>query len=234
MSKDEKEEFESCAESQWIIRVKELMVVHGMSSYQQLATYSGISSGSLNQAMRGYHMPRQTTIEKIARALDVTPQYLLYGDTMKSVVQVPMLRTGDDLFDWVLGSQKANYHMFDVHTRLELNSRSFAWTVNHHDMRPLFQPGDVIVMEPVDDLQHLPKEHIGDAFVLIGKTISAAKNVITGLDAAGIMFGRLLSTNNGLYVEAIDNRMEPVQLTDSDHVLGVAVQQVRQFRKSAD
>ena len=233
MGKDTKEVFDS-SENKWIDRVKELMPLNGMNSYQQLATYSGISSGSLNQAMRGYHMPRQTTIEKIAKALNVTPQYLLYGDTMKTVVQVPVLKASDDLFDWVLGSQKQHYHMFDVHTRMELNSRSFAWIVNHHDMRPLFQPGDVIVMEPVDDLHHLPEDHVGEAFVLVGKTISATENVITGLDAEGIMFGRLLSTNNGLYIEALDGRMEPVPLTDSHRVLGVAVQQVRQFRKEAN
>lgn len=209
----------------WVKRVKELMPKMGFQTYQDLAYKSGVSAGSLNQAMRGMHLPRQTTIEKIATALGTTPQFLLYGDTLKSVQQIPFLRTAHRIQLWLDDNQEEikPIHYIELPGELDLTNHAFAWTVKQHDMQPVFMPGDLLIVDPylTKDLDHLFATLCCYCLVL---ELSDQKKAIK------ILFGELQLTNQGLYLASLSGHYEPIAIEENYFIAGSVIQQTRNFK----
>ncbi len=67
--------------------LKKIMQVRGVSA-SELAIITGISNPSISQYLAGKNIPRKEKLEKLAEALDVVPELLLYGERKASVVQV--------------------------------------------------------------------------------------------------------------------------------------------------
>ncbi|WP_448216940.1 helix-turn-helix domain-containing protein [Endozoicomonas sp. 2B-B] len=214
----------------WIERVKALMPGKGIHTYQDLAYHSGVSSGSLNQAMRGLHMPRQKTIEKIATALDTTPQYLLYGDTMRVIHRIPFLDTAEKLCQWFSGKnlEMESLDWIDSPGHLTLSKNAFAIGYNHHDLEPMFLPGDIIIFERVNDGPNRWGAE-KDTFVLALRQYSFNHKKSTNW-----LFGRYVLTNNGRFLEPLDKQYNPVLLDDNCTPIGVAVYQMRMLKSVMD
>ena len=200
----------------WIDRVKELMAKHGLSHCTDLALKSGLSAGSLNQAMRGMHMPRQSTIDKIAEALDTTPQYLIYGDTMKAVHEVPILDTAEQIRQWVSGqdlnTRDVKFAEPQGSIRLKLNS--FALVYRHRDLEPECKHDDTLFFEPLDDDSDL--NH--DTMIMVIR------------DDTHLMIGKYVSSNHGDFLESVNSKYQPIHITGTDIIIAEAIQLIRNMR----
>ncbi len=203
----------------WIDRAKELMEENGLSTMVDLANKSGLSQGSLNQAMRGMHMPRQATIDKVAAALNTTPQYLLYGDTMVAMTKLPLLRDSYQVRQWVDGGDVDTQELQWVeHTNTpKLSLNAFALAYNHRDMMPAFEPDDLVFFEPCETIEAVMD--LQDAFLLAVR------------DDNEWLFGRYSRTNGGEYIETENPKYPITQLKDGDQIVGIAVQMIRRFTR---
>ncbi len=224
-------EDEKMQQTGWIERVKTLMPERGIHTYQDLAFHSGVSAGSLNQAMRGMHMPRQKTIEKIAHALDTTPQFLLYGDNMKVVQKIPFIQSPEQLGQWLSDAclNLESLHWIEMPGNLSLSRNAFAVECNHHDLEPMFLPGDVIVFERLHescDYRQLARDK--EIFVM---AVRGDSNSLKAYDSW--LLGRYVETNQGSFIAVPDQRYEPVRLDDRYKVIGLAVHQMRSLHKIA-
>lgn len=70
-------------------RIKEALELRGMLPIE-LARKSGINKGSISRYLKGEMIPKQSKIVDMARALNVSPAWLLGYDT-------PMEGTGDEI-----------------------------------------------------------------------------------------------------------------------------------------
>lgn len=215
---------EDIIKKEWVKRVKELMPKKGFKTYQDLAYASGVSAGSLNQAMRGLHLPRQTTIDKIATALGTTSQFLMYGDTMKVVSSLPLLYNAGQIWQWVYGDRGAfeSLNYLEMDSGLDVSPGAFCWMVDKHDMVPVFYPRDLLIVEPRD---------IDDPALLAHKNPRYFVGVeFSDGHPSDTIFGQACMTSSGLYLvsehEKIPGiKLEPVQYQIAGHV----VQMVRTF-----
>lgn len=229
---------EELIKKEWVKRVKELMPQCGFQTYQDLAYKSGVSAGSLNQAMRGMHLPRQTTIDKIATALGTTSQFLLYGDTMKVSHKVPVLRGVSQMYWWFSDTdEKLKINRFvEPSGNLDLSNKAFAWVVKQNNMQPLFNPGDIVIFESGIDLFCWPD--VGENYVLVAYIVTANKQYDEGnrnfeniykFDASGLLFGKTELTNSGVYVVSENSNYPPILLKPQHMIIGIAIQQIRNF-----
>lgn len=209
---------------QWVDRLKRLMEETGLSTTQDLANKSGVSAGSLSQALRGMHVPKQVTLEKIAVALDTTPQYLLFGETRNVENMIPVIRQREQLLRFlsndVVDTQSLDW--FDAGGLEGVNANWFALDFTHTDMRPAFVPGDLVLFNRVD---------AGD---FGWKTLALDRDVYVmairiSLDQQNVVFGRLARTGDGHFVESMDNHYPPVFIEDEYQIIGIAVHQIRRL-----
>ena len=206
----------------WVRRVKELMPKKGFNTYQSLAYEAGISAGSLNQAMRGLHLPRQTTIEKIASALGTTPQFLLYGDVMIQSRGVPLLSSNTEIYNWLFNDIPVqDTRMIEPSDDLMTSAKSFAWCVNHHDMAPEFNDRDLVIAEPEGKSRYALATQFGTRTDSGGNRFKQP--------AGELLFGRIDKTSHGYYL-ANNAGYQPVYLDESEFIfLGFIVQLIRNY-----
>ncbi len=211
--------------NEWVSRVKNLMKESGLSTSQDLAYKSGISAGSLNQSMRGMHMPRQSTIEKIALALDTTAQFLLYGETQAVENKLQVMRKPDQLLRWlsneVVDMERTEW--VDV-GNASVSPSGFAMAFNQTDMMPAFSPGDIIIFERVmsGDVEWRDLLLDRSLFVLALKK---------SLDLKSWLFGRLAKTCEGHYIESMNPQYPPVFIEDDYVLIGIAVHVIRDLKR---
>ena len=212
---------------EWVVRVKELMPQKGFKTYQDLAYASGVSAGSLNQAMRGMHLPRQTTIDWIATALGTTSQFLLYGDNMKVRLTVPFLRHPEAIFDWVYGEKDRlgmNPNFVEADDSLGLSENSFAWMVDQNDMEPMFCAGDLVIIDPLKIQDIKTFIYKSPVYIMILKLEKGSNKPV------GTLFGRVFLTISGYFVAPVNEKIPYVRVEDNWVMVGAAVQSIRTFR----
>ena len=216
----------------WVKRVKELMPQKEFRTYQDLAYKAGISAGSLNQAMRGMHLPRQTTIEKIADALGTTPQFLLYGDTMKASQSIPLLDSAARILSWLHDdSPKVGMTEFiEPSGQINLNNRAFAWKVSKNNMEPLFLPGDIVIFDSIPPIEKVPP--IVLATEANGDQADTQTSTDIWLPDDKLLFGMIDRTNSGDFLTSKKTEHPKVLISNKHQILGVAVQQIRCFRQT--
>ncbi|MCL6269398.1 helix-turn-helix domain-containing protein [Sansalvadorimonas sp. 2012CJ34-2] len=210
--------------SEWITRVKDLMLKKGIQTCQDLAYHSGVSAGSLNQALRGMHMPKQVTIEKIATALNTTPQYLLYGDNLRVIKKVPFLNSPSQVGGWVKDKKTIldSIEWIDFPSTSKMPTPSFATKLLNTDMEPLFQPGDILIFNSVDNSDFI-HERKGLAHYIL--TLEYGRD----FKPLKCLFGILSLTNSGMYLDTIDKRFTPMPIEGNCKIVGVLVYQMRDY-----
>ena len=210
--------------SQWIDRLKKLMEESGLNTTQDLAYKSGVSAGSLSQALRGMHVPKQATIEKIASALDTTPQYLLFGETKNVESMVPVIRKREQLLRFlsndVVDTQSLDW--FDAGGFEGASTNWFALDFSHTNMQPAFVPGDIILFDRIaqGDFQWQSLTMERDVYVLA---------IRRSLEQQNVVFGRLARTGEGHFIESLNSQYPPIFIEEEYQVIGIAVHQIRRL-----
>ena len=132
----------------WQDRVRALMGKSRYSSISELAGAAGVSQGSLNMAMNGKHTPKATTMDKVAKVLGTTSQFILYGEQKAPSQTVPLLNTGY-IGLWLLDQVKLE----DCNIIMapgELGNKGFAWVCDVADMSPVFPKGAIVFFEVIE------------------------------------------------------------------------------------
>ena len=140
----------------WRDRVKQLMKEQHIKTRNDLSIKAGISGGSLNMALNGTHELKLTTMDKLAEALNTTTRWLLYGDELVEARQVPYLETGRDVVNFIsTGGCPDPCHYVQIVHDLSITNRAFAWRNRNNDMEPMFEVGDLLIIDlcKEDDIQ---------------------------------------------------------------------------------
>ena len=216
----------------WVKRVKELMPKAGFKTYQDLAYKAGISAGSLNQAMRGMHLPRQTTIEKIANALGTTPQFLLYGDTMKASQRIPLLDSAAKVLSWLHDdSPKIGMAEFvEPSGKINLSNQAFAWKVSKNNMEPLFLFGDIVIFDSIPPAEKLPPIVLATEMTNDQEVDNLQVTTDNWLPDDRLLFGIIDRTNSGDFLISKKTEHPKVLISNTHQILGIAIQQIRNFQ----
>lgn len=146
--------------TKWHERAVRLMREKGWTQ-AQLAREAGVNAEALRKQLKGdVASPRGDTLTSIARALDVTPEWLMFGVNtaagtgnlggfvgLRSVplLEVDMLmaleRNDDPRARWPAGGKT-------ITVPDDVGERAFAWRVDDDSMGDRFRPGDVVVFDP--------------------------------------------------------------------------------------
>lgn len=206
----------------WVRRVRELMVRRGIKTDKELAYQAGISAGSLSQSMRHMHLPRVSTLDKIAAALGTSSKYLIYGDDQRMALSLPLFFSAAEIIQWLdTGSDRFEsliYH--DVDPGLPVSHDAFAWRVNQTDMAPAFCVDDIVIIEPrdIDDPGQLRRK--------IPPYLLVAQWADDGL--VSTLLGQSCVTGDGVFLISENEKIPPVKLDSRRHrLLGLVVQLCR-------
>lgn len=152
----------------WQDRLLELLDQSPYKTMTELCRVSGIATSTFSTALKGSHVPKTTTLDKVARVLNTTTQYILNGEENEPpalVHEVPVLDAGQ-INDWLSLRLKLSTISKRVRTPEPVSKLSFAWIVDTVDMSP-FDVGSRVILEPDFTMERrYPKERI---FVLASK-----------------------------------------------------------------
>lgn len=132
----------------WQDRFYQLLSESKYGTINELCKEAGIASSTFGNALKGSHVPKPVTMEKIARVLGTTWQYLLNGDEKQSVpnTRVPVLKP-DQVPSWIAGKLSIEDCEALIHSPFPIRNRFFAWCVDTDDMEPLFSVNSYIVFD---------------------------------------------------------------------------------------
>ena len=210
---------ENDVNTEWIARAKKLMVDYEVNTYLELANLTGISSATLNQLLRGKYAPRQKTLEKLAKALGVTVQYLMFGDGEEGTIlpRIPILSSPAEVLSWSEGDKIDDrevewLEVFDE----SVSNTGFAIRFNYDDMTPVFQRGDLLMFSLLgnQDLEELAIDHRDIHLLVIDPGVRW-------------MFGRFEKTNTGNYLGVYNTRYRNVELKTHHRIIGICAHQIR-------
>lgn len=116
-----------------------------------LARMSGISQSSISDWLRGKYLPKQDKVDILARALNVSPAYLMgWEKEHKKGVKIPVLghiQAGipveaiEDILDWE-----------EIDEQVAKSRDYFCLQVRGKSMQPKFSEGDVVVVRQQSDV----------------------------------------------------------------------------------
>ncbi len=211
----------------WQERVLALIERSRFSSIAEVAGAAGISQGSLNMAMNGKHTPRTTTMDKVAKVLGTTSQYILYGEQKAPSQTVPLLNASS-IGLWMM-KQLSLEDCSIITSPGDLSDSGFAWICEVVDMAPTFPPGSIVFFEPVmqTDLNPNDRSYIIAAMVHKGHGGSSVKKHLMEtqglinqaekiLNITNPIFREVVKSGNGLYLSPVDGDFEKIPLEPMD------------------
>lgn len=206
----------------WRDRLLSLMGKKGFSSRTDLCHKAGISSGSLNTALKGGHDLKLSTMNKLADVLGTTTRWLYYGDDYVEAKLVPLFYTSSAIHQFLTESQttESSPELIQIGGEVSVTDNTFAIKNDQVDMEPVFAPGDVLVIQPCSILY---RDWDKPLFV-IAKTL-AANNVLR------FFVRRLCYQADGLYLHGCSNSaIPPIPANDctekSAEVVGIVMQRI--------
>ena len=189
-------------------RIIELMEIRGLTQ-SELSQRTGITQSSLSDYIKGKYKPKQDKIDLIARALDVSPSYLMgWEETLKSwdekynveklVNEVNRIEKGVRIP--VLGTIAAdipieaieNYNTEEweeIPAEMASKAEYFALKIKGESMEPKFSDGDVVIVKKQNNID---SGEIG--VVIVNGCDATVKKVMK--QENGIM---LIATNQNVY-----------------------------------
>lgn len=158
----------------WQDRFYQLMAESKYGTINELCKEAGIASSTFGNALKGSHIPKPATMEKIAHVLGTTWQYLLNGDEKQAVpdTQVPVLKA-DQVQLWIDGKLSIESCEDIINAPFPVKSGSFAWRVDTDDMEPEFNLGSYVIMD--NEQNYTVKNRYQRLFVLIGMIIQPGR-----------------------------------------------------------
>lgn len=132
----------------WQDRFYQLLSGSKYGTINELCKEAGIASSTFGNALKGSHVPKPATMEKVAQVLGTTWWYLLNGDEKQSVpdTQVPVLKA-DQVQSWIDGKLSINDCEELIYSPFPIRNRFFAWRVDVDDMEPYFFMNSYIVFD---------------------------------------------------------------------------------------
>lgn len=151
----------------WQDRFYQLMSESKFATINDLCKAAGIASSTFGNALKGSHVPKPATMDKVAHALGTTWQYLLNGDEKQVTpdTRVPVLKQ-DQVQPWIDRKLSLDDCQDIVHAPLPVNSNYFAWKVDADDMEPEFVPNSYIIFDT--DVNYHIEHWYHRMFVLVG------------------------------------------------------------------
>lgn len=211
----------------WQDRVFALIDKSRYSSIAEVAGAAGISQGSLNMAMNGKHTPRTSTMDKVAKVLGTTSQYILYGDQKAPSQTVPLLGS-NRIGLWVM-KQISLEDCDIIASPGDMGDSGFAWVCDAVDMAPVFPLGSTIFFELVaqSDLNPADRNYIIAAMVHKNDGISRSREQIRNpagkinqeekvLNITNPIFREVVNSGNGFYLSPVDGSFEKIPLEPMD------------------
>ncbi|WP_252180195.1 helix-turn-helix transcriptional regulator [Endozoicomonas sp. 4G] len=227
----------------WRDRVIDLMQKKGIKTRVDLGNRAGISGGSLNMALNGTHELKLTTMEKLATALGTTTRWLLYGDEMVEARQVPYLETGKEVLQFMTAEicpEPCRYIQI-VHD-LNITNRAFAWRSRNNDMEPVFEVGDVLIIDlcKQDNIQINRPTYV---MVAEGRGRLDNQNVLRHEDNIVFYIRKLTDSAGRLHFEPVDKRYpviphKPLKGNENDEpfsfITGIVIQRITTYMYEHD
>lgn len=143
-------------------RIRELMTQCEWSE-GELARRSGVNQPTIHRILVGTSRdPRAANLDKIAKALSTTAEYLRNGKVIQqsNVVAGPEIKGRFPLISWVaagawseiteIAPEEATLYPCPV----SCSQRTFVLRVQGISMEPLFRDGDLIFIDPDADVRH--------------------------------------------------------------------------------
>ena len=143
-------------------RIKKLMTKCEWSE-GELARRSGVNQPTIHRIIAGTSRdPRAANLDKIAKALGTTAEYLRHGkaDQKANVVEGPSIKGRYPLISWVAAGAWCD--ITEIHPAdamlypcpVSCSDRTFVLRVQGVSMEPLFRDGDLIFIDPAADVRH--------------------------------------------------------------------------------
>lgn len=140
----------------WRERVLQRIDECGFKTRNDLCHKAGLSAGSLNMALAGSHDLKMATLEKLAVALDTTSKWILFGDEVVEAIRVPLLTSGTSIaqhLHWIESKDASDSTaLVEIGGGMRVSKQAFAWRHLSDDMAPVFQRGDILIVEPVKEI----------------------------------------------------------------------------------
>lgn len=210
----------------WRERIIDLMEQRGIENRNDLCFLAGISTGTLGLAMRSDHQLKTTTMDKIAKALDTTTAYLLYGNemgTQNPAMTVAMIRNLADLhtviYDKQSSFEKAK-ETVQVGGKLDVNSGMFGWVCDQNDMAPRYKCGDLLIIDTMKFQSLVDQYSDPDTLGLWG--------VRGGMGFSSLFIRYLDKTADGWYLRSSGD-YEPIKWSPEDEKItfvGLVIQTI--------
>ena len=151
----------------WQDRFYDLLGKSRFGTINELCKEAGIASSTFGNALKGSHVPKPVTMDKVANALGTTWQYLLNGDEQQAVpnTQVPVLKA-DQVPLWLNESLNIEDCNKTINAPFLVKRNCFAWRVSTDDMEPEFYRGSYVLLDKSEDyaIKHVYRR----LFVLVG------------------------------------------------------------------
>ena len=151
----------------WQDRFYDLLGKSKYGTINELCKEAGIASSTFGNALKGSHVPKPVTMEKVASVLGTTWQYLLNGNEQQAVpnTQVPVLKA-DQVLAWLNESLTIEDCNKTIYAPFSVKRNCFAWRVSTDDMEPEFYRGSYVLLDGSEDynIRHIRQR----LFVLVG------------------------------------------------------------------
>lgn len=146
----------------WQDRLLELLKHSDLKTMTELCRVAGIATSTFSTALKGSHTPKRATLDKVARVLGTTTEYLLEGEENEApalVNEVPLL-SAEQITGWLNLSLKLSSIGERVRPPEPVHKLCFSWRVDTVDMTP-FTLGSTVVIDPdFDFVRRHPKERM--------------------------------------------------------------------------
>lgn len=139
----------------WQDRFHQCLAESTHATVKEACDAAGMTPSTFNSALKSGRLPKPSTMEKMARVLNTTTQYLMFGDSTLEVPVsfVPVLNRSH-LDDWY--HRKSIKSVQKVPAPIELSADAFAWRIDVPTMEPELPRGALAYCEPPpEDLDEL-------------------------------------------------------------------------------
>lgn len=130
-------------------RLSYIMERRGIANAAELSRMAGLTQVAIRNYLRGIKVPNAQALMKLARALSITTDYLLYG-TPHRPDRIPLLTKipGGDPVQWSDGDYPVGYGYEFLDRGDVTDPNAYALIVDGDSMSPRINSGDVVVISP--------------------------------------------------------------------------------------
>lgn len=195
------------------LRLKKALEMRGVSQ-SELSKRTGINKSSISTYLKGEYKAKQDKVDLIARALDVSPAWLMGFDIQPSGesndheqingVKIPVIGTVaagipitaiTDVEDWE-----------EIPEAMAKTGSYFALRINGQSMEPRICNGDVVIVKQQSDVD------TGDVAIVLVNGDEATVKEIKKLDTGIMLIGWNTAVYSPRFYSAKDIKMLPVKI----------------------